>query len=154
VNFAVRPRRPVYASDARGGSAVRLALAVPKRCLIGLDPRQYRQASGETLGRPIRFAFVIFRHRWNVRRNYDPRLFGSGKDVYFRWQVIRLIERTDANKPDDRTSTGVVAPYRYSALWATCNLLPFPAIRGSVDDFRLTTQVNDAARLDHGIQSE
>lgn len=132
----------------------RLVLAVPKRSLIGLDSRQYRQASGETLGRPIRFTFVIFRHRWNVRRNYDPRLFGSGKDVYFRWQVIWLIKRTDANKPDDRTGTGVVAPNCYSALWAACNLLPFPAIRGSVDDLRLPTQMNDAVRLDHGIQSE
>ena len=117
----------------------RLALAFAKRCPIGLDPRQYRQASGETLGRPIRFTFVVFRHRWNVRGNFNPRLFGSGKDVYVRWQVIWLIKRTDANKPDDRTGTGVVAPYRYSALWAACNLLPFPAIRGSVDDFRLPT---------------
>jgi len=146
---------PLCPATANSGvGLVKLALAVAKRCLIGLDPRQYRQAPGETLGRPIRFTFVIFRHRWNVRGNFNPRLLGSGKDVYLRWQVIWLIKRADAHKPDDRTGSGVVAPYRYSALWAACNLLSFPAVRGSVDDLRLSTQMNDAVRLDEGIQRE
>jgi hypothetical protein len=65
-----------------------------------------------------------------------------------------LIKRTDANEPDNRTGTGVVAPYRNSALWAASNLLPFPAVRRGVDDLRLSTRMNDAVCLDQGIERE
>jgi len=110
--------------------------------------------AGETLWWPMRFTVVIIRDRRNARRKLNPGLLGRSKDVYIRWQVIWRVKGADANKPDDRARTGVVAPYCHPAFWAARDLLPLAAVGRRIDDFRVGTQIHHVICLDHGIQCE
>ncbi len=74
--------------------------------------------------------------------------------MYIRWQVIRRVQRTDANKPDNGASTCIVAPERDPTTWTACYLLSLAAIRGCADNLRLRSGMYHVICLDHCIQCE
>ena len=87
-----------------------------------------RTAPRQALLGPIFIAIVVLFDSGNARRQYDPRLLRTCKDVDVGRQAIRFVERTDADEAHRVARTGVVAPKGHAAVWTANDLLPFAAV--------------------------
>src|SRR5215472_18105827 len=110
---------------------------------IGLlrgDPCQQRLTTRQTLSGPVLLAIIVLEHRWCSWRQTHPGLFGCSENVYVRRQLVRFIERTDADKSDGRPCARVVAPDGDAAFRAAGDLLAFTTRRRRIDNLRFDTE--------------
>src|ERR1700752_2475568 len=105
--------------------------------LLGGDLCQQRLTTRQTLSGPVLLAIVVLEHCWCSWRENHPGLFGRSENVYVRRQVVRFVERTDADKSDERPCARVVAPHGNAAVRAAGDLLALTTLRRCVDNLRL-----------------
>jgi hypothetical protein len=124
---------------------------------IGLlrgDPCQQRLTTRQTLSGPVLLAIVVLEHRWCSWRQNHPGLFGRSENVYVRRQVVRFVERSDADKSYGRPCARVVAPHGDAAVRAAGDLLALTTLRRCVDNLRLGAEQRDSVGFDHRVQGK
>ena len=125
-----------------------------RRCLhawlSGLRPRQQRRSALQAGLRPQLGGLVVLGRCRHTRRQHDPWLFRRGENVNIGRHPVGFIKCADSDKTNGISAASVVAV----ALRAARDLLPLPAVRGSVDDYNLALQKLHAISFDHGVQRE
>ena len=76
------------------------------------------------------------------------------KDVDVGRQVIRFVERADADEAHRVARTGVVAPQGHAAVWTANDLLPLAAVLRRIHRLRCALHKDDAIGFDHCIEGE
>src|SRR5437773_10040448 len=126
------------------------APAVPKLPL----PRPQGRTTLETFLGPQLGRFVVLGRGRGVGRKHHPWLLRCGENVDVRWQEVRRVERSDADKANRVTASRVVAPDRDAAPGAAGDLLALAAVGGRADDLDLALEQLNAVGFDHGLQRE
>jgi hypothetical protein len=125
-----------------------------RRCLhawlSGLRPRQQRRSALQAGLRPQLGGLVVLGRCRHTRRQHDPWLFRRGENVNIGRHPVGFIKCANSDKTNGISAASVVAV----ALRAARDLLPLPAVRGSVDDYNLALQKLHAISFDHGVQRE
>jgi hypothetical protein len=101
--------------------------------------------------RPNLLAFIVLGEDFCSSRQNDPRLFGLGEDMHFRWHGIRFIECAYPYDLCNWPSASVVTPHRDFAMWAASYLLPSSTFRRCIYDFGLDAKVRYPVRFDHCV---
>src|SRR5205809_4198582 len=117
-------------------------------------PRPQGRTTLETFLGPQLGRFVVLVRGRGVGRKHHPRLLRCGEYVDVRWQEVRCVERSDADKANRATASCVVAPDRDAAPGAAGDLLALAAVGRRVDDLDLTLEQLNAVGFDHGVQRE
>jgi len=120
------------------GCSARMELAPPRKALFG----------------PVLFPVVILGHRRHSLRKDHPRLLRLREYVNVRWQMIRLVQRSDANEAYQRARARIVAPERNPALRTTRDELAPAACRRRINPLRLARKSRDPVRFDNRVQRE
>src|SRR6266480_58615 len=119
-----------------------------------LLPRPQGRTTLETFLGPQVGRFVVLGRGRGVGRKHHPRLLRCGEYVDVRWQEVRCVERSDADKANRATASCVVAPDRDAAPGAAGDLLALAAVGRRVDDLDLALEQLDAVGFDHRVQRE
>jgi hypothetical protein len=123
-------------------------------CPVRFYARPQLLKPGETVSGPYHCSIIVLRECGRGSRQYHPRLFAGGEDVYIRWQCIRVVKRADSHEFGYESGAAVVTPHRDLATRAAGDLLPSSTQRRGIHQLRIRTLGKDPLRFDHRIKGK